>query len=809
MKIQTKLHTVFITVGPSMCGKTTFSQALHRALGFQFNRAGLGPVAKVVHLSSDAERSQVLCDDRLHRYAPLMAEASAAAFEVMMAKFKAAISFPISSEFVIIDTTGMNDTFRKEIRKLAEEHEYRTELVTFEYSNYEYWSQSNEEEKLVVQSSAKRFKQSVLPNLGRKDHDACIRIRERDIHKWHNLEVEIEDLKRYADSHLYLGKDQRLNIIGDVHEHTEALEELLARLPAGGINVLVGDYIDKGGNTSSAIAAARKFVDAGGLIIHGNHESYAVKRIKGEIKNPDLVMESKYMSSLDVLLKDEKLAAELVDLFDNHSIPFLKIQGANVRTVYVTHAPCEQKYLGKMSPAALKAQRNLYGDRKEDYRKAYEFIFKEAVGNFPLHVFGHVAHSAAKLEYRNKVFIDTGAVYGGRLTAFCYAGNRYWYEGVQAKELVTVHKDLQDFLTQPIAPPAKPFNIYDYKLNPDDMKFLKRTLANKVQYISGTMAPAPSTGTEIESLEAGLKYFADKGVERVILEPKYMGSRCQMYLFRGQPEKCFLVSRNGFKIRMTEDLMAMLIAELVKYESDDFKDLWTNELILDGELLPWTTLGASLIEEQFKAYEGLVRYELENLATDTEFAKLDFKQKPDLETLKCDLDTFSETLAIYGGGGDPYYKPFSILSVDGKALKNKFEIADSFELVNEEEAPIITLKDQFPIAKSLAQNFFNELTVDRKMEGVVIKPLDGPADVAPYMKVRNENYLTLVYGYDYKRKYEQLCRQKRVGGKLRVSIKEHDLAMAMLSADNGPALTELIVKMIAQLNEEKTLDPRL
>ena len=93
--------------------------------------------------------------------------------------------------------------------------------------------------------------------------------------------------------------------------------------------------------------------------------------------------------------------------------------------------------------------------------------------------------------------------------------------------------------------------------------------------------------------------------------------------------------------------------------------------------------------------------------------------------------------------------------------------------------------------------------------GVVIKPLAGPEDVAPYMKVRNENYLTLVYGFDYKRRYEALCKQKRVGGKLKVSIKEFELATKMLSADNGPAMTELIVKMISQLNQEKEMDPRL
>jgi hypothetical protein len=38
-------------------------------------------------------------------------------------------------------------------------------------------------------------------------------------------------------------------------------------------------------------------------------------------------------------------------------------------------------------------------------------------------------------------------------------------------------------------------------------------------------------------------------------------------------------------------------------------------------------------------------------------------------------------------------------------------------------------------------------------QGVVIKPIwEGrrPWNVAPCMKVRNERYLTLIYGYDYK-----------------------------------------------------------
>jgi len=806
MKIETKLHTVFILVGPSMCGKSTFSHQLQLALGEEMAKAGLGASCAIPIISSDSERESLYGHKNLHRYSPLMAEASEAAFKVLMAKLEAAIMFPVNSEFVIVDTTGMNDEFRKKVRTLAETNEYRTELVTFEYTNKSYSSESTPEEKLVVDSSAARFKQHVLPNLGRKEHDGNIRIRERDPKYWADIEVEIKDLDVYAKSSLYLTSNKELNIIGDTHEHVKGLTEMLEKLPKDSINVLVGDYLDKGNDTENMLRLVSKFVDEGGRIIHGNHESYAVKRIKGEIKNPDLELEAKYMSSLKVLLERPDLAAVLVDLFDNHSTPFLKVFGRDIRTVYVTHAPCENKYLGKLSNDALKAQRNLFGRRDKDYREAYKFIFDQAVRNHPIHVFGHVAHNAGKIEFRNKIFLDTGAVYGNKLTAFSYKNNRYVYVDVKTESLVEHQKELKSDLTVPIGLKERPFSIYDYKLSPDDMKFLNRTLKNGIKYISGTMAPAPSTEGKIESLEAGLKYFKDKGVDQVAIQPKYMGSRCQAYLYHGQPEKCFLVSRNGFKIRMTEELTVMLQKLLAEYE-EKFLPNSFDELILDGELLPWTTLGNGLVEEQFKAYEGLVHYELSTLAQDEEFAKLDFKQKIDAQDLlENDLKTFSDTLNLYSATGEPYYKPFAILKIDGNVF-TRVEQADSFDEVNGDDWLVIDLDDESQL--QMAENFFKELTVEHGMEGVVIKPLAGPEDVAPYMKVRNENYLTLVYGFDYKRRYEALCKQKRVGGKLKVSIKEFELATKMLSADNGPAMTELIVKMISQLNQEKEMDPRL
>ena len=47
------------------------------------------------------------------------------------------------------------------------------------------------------------------------------------------------------------------------------------------------------------------------------------------------------------------------------------------------------------------------------------------------------------------------------------------------------------------------------------------------------------------------------------------------------------------------------------------------------------------------------------------------------------------------------------------------------------------------------------------MEGVVIKP-EEERENAPYLKVRNPEYLSIIYGYDYRfpHKYAKLLKQK-------------------------------------------------
>jgi hypothetical protein len=314
------------------------------------------------------------------------------------------------------------------------------------------------------------------------------------------------------------------------------------------------------------------------------------------------------------------------------------------------------------------------------------------------------------------------------------------------------------------------------------------------------MAPARSTKDDIESLEEALKYFKDYGVEEVVIEPKYMGSRGQLYLYRDTPEKSFAVSRNGYVVH--QDGIQKLISDAFdKFVKLDF---WKSELILDCELMPWSLLGAGLINRDFQAYGDLVLNELTDLDHDEELAKLTLHKELKLDERQEFLNVFFQQLALYGEVGEPHAKPFSILSIDGVEQVTTMSADEAYSKVSDDEFIVVNTA----VGLLEAQEFFNKKTTAEGMEGIVVKPRYYKPEVAPYMKVRNKSYLTIVYGYDFWLRYDKLCEQKKTNGKMRTSIKEHELTLALLS-DKGERRTELMVKMIAELGKEKGLDPRL
>lgn len=86
----------------------------------------------------------------------------------------------------------------------------------------------------------------------------------------------------------------------------------------------------------------------------------------------------------------------------------------------------------------------------------------------------------------------------------------------------------------------------------EDLKKLKNRIdwfcANKINAFSPTISPAPKAPErkEIESIDKAIRYFYLNDVKDIIVERKYMGSYCDIYLNKNLDDTYF-VSRNGYK----------------------------------------------------------------------------------------------------------------------------------------------------------------------------------------------------------------------------------------------------------------------
>ena len=528
--------------------------------------------------------------------------------------------------------------------------------------------------------------------------------------------------------------------------------------------------------------------------------------------------------------------------------PYYRYNGQRGSSFYVTHAPCRNKYIGKLDVNSARHQRNFRIDREISLEEQLQFLEQEAVSNHPYHVFGHVAAKSA-FRIKNKLHIDTGSAHGNALTSVTIT-YRPFLKSQRAQHTVVAEELPNLFQVE------KKVSVQE--LGEDEIRRLHYCSRHKVNFISGTMSPADKDeeAGELESLKSGLDYYASRGVQQIVLQPKYMGSRCNIYLHR-ELDQCSAVSRNGYKIKQVElrEIYASLLDKFGAYMESNRIAM----LILDGELLPWNALGAGLIQRQFKPIEMALESEfsflqehgyeqaLGNLVESyqaSEFEKdqyhmaksalsekygsqlyQNYKHVHDVMKTSVPLsehvqayEVYKKQLELYAEEGTLEYKPFALLKIVYESGEEQLPVeptSEMYRFLSEDEFLLLDLS----VADSYAQAeaFFSELTMEKHMEGVVIKPEHPTEKAVPYMKVRNPEYLSIVYGYDYRfpHKYNKLLKQKNVIQKLRTSMNEHRLGLGMLAikyeeiAPSNEAYKTAAANLLFETVKEKELDPRL
>ena len=236
------------------------------------------------------------------------------------------------------------------------------------------------------------------------------------------VEIHVLDLPRVSPV------DQRqcagpFDVIGDVHGCAGELEELLGALnyrpDAGGtwrsrtgrIAVFVGDFVDRGPRIVDTVMLVRDMVRTGAaLAVPGNHDIQLARFLRGE----PVRVEHGLQSSLDAL---------------EASPPHVSVEVEQFLSSLPGHVVLDHGQL-VVAHTGLGAERHL-DPSDETYRTAVYGVADGAMDPFDVFkrhpwlrgyggpasvVYGHTA-SAEAVWQGPTIDIDTGCVFGGRLTA--------------------------------------------------------------------------------------------------------------------------------------------------------------------------------------------------------------------------------------------------------------------------------------------------------------------------------------------------------------------------------------------------------
>ncbi|MCT0230185.1 metallophosphoesterase [Synechococcus sp. CS-1324] len=180
-------------------------------------------------------------------------------------------------------------------------------------------------------------------------------------------------------------------VIGDVHGCAQALAELISRLPRTDRLILCGDLINRGPQIQRTMELGWSLVQSGRAVwLRGNHEQKLLDALsRGDsIRNRSLAGSDTF----------RQLGTE--------QCRFWRCRLASLPLAYwgqgwvATHAGFD--------PSTWKPDLGI----RAPFWRAYD-------GRFGDVIIGHTPEQVVKRRRNSIVMIDTGACYGGRLTAYC------------------------------------------------------------------------------------------------------------------------------------------------------------------------------------------------------------------------------------------------------------------------------------------------------------------------------------------------------------------------------------------------------
>ena len=641
------------------------------------------------------------------------------------------------------------------------------------------------------------------------------------------------------------------DIIGDVHGCFDELLNLLERLgyefdtrtdaddgsgfsvshPAGRKAVFVGDLVDRGPSVVKVLKLVMSMVaDGSALCVAGNHESKLARKIQGRnVQVTHGLAES--LAQLDA--ESPEFREQVLAFLDKLISHYVLDDGDLV----VAHAGIKSEYQGRAS--ARVRDFCLYGEttgEKDEFGLPIRANWAADYRGKATVVYGHTA--VMEPAWLNRTInIDTGCVFGGKLTALRYPEKelvsvpaaQVYYEPVrplaeagpsQEPSVSTERRaanllDIDDVIGKRVVSTRLRGNVTVREENAAAaLEVMSRFAVDPrwLVYLPPTISPCETSKLPclLEHPDEVFAYYRNNGVSEVVCEEKHMGSRAVIVVGRDASaiERRFGISREGSGVCYTrtgrrffgDRSLESAFMECVRMGISDaglWDELETDWVVLDSEVMPWSLKAQELIREQYAAVSAAAR-------TSLTVAGSLLRQTVDRGIEVADaLAGVEERLGLVTLYGDAYARycwpvesladiqvaPFHLLASEGQLhtekdhrwhmnIASRLHEADS-TLFRDTRYKVVRLNTS---DEAEATRWWEELT-GTGGEGMVVKPLDFVSRgkrglVQPAMKCRGAEYLRIIYGPEYTlpENLERL-RNRNISAKRSLALREFALGV--------------------------------
>lgn len=806
MKITVPNLSLVVLIGPSGSGKSTFARK-------HFLRTEVISSDYCRGLVSDDENNQAATND---------------AFDLLHTIAEKRLA---RGRLTVIDATNVQKEARQLLVALARKYHCLPVAIVL-----------NPSEDICHERNKLREDRSFGPHVVRNQRSQLRRsikgLKREGFRHIFRLE-SVEDVEAASVERVPLWNDKReehgpFDIIGDVHGCATELEELLKQLgyeagiemlyepgwgsgqkvyrhPQGRKAFFVGDLVDRGPHNLDVVRIVRKMVEHGtALCVPGNHDVKLLRKLRG--KNPQLTHGlAQTWAEIEALPDNvrEPFCKELGDFIDGLVSHFVVDDG----NLVVAHAGMKEEMQGRGSGKVREFA--LYGEttgESDEFGMPVRLNWAADYRGSAAVVYGHTPVPEPEW-LNNTVCIDTGCVFGGKLTALRYPEREF--VSVPAKEMYC--EPSRPFLTTDEQAPARSSQQeLDDTLDAADvvgkrlvetrlqrsvtiraenataaLEVMSRFAANPkwLIYLPPTMSPTDTSQEDglLEHPAEAFQYYFANGVSQVVCEEKHMGSRAVVVVCRDndvaatrfgvvEDEIGIVVTRTGRRFFNDNELEQEFLTRVQSALTttgfwEEFETTWA---CFDCELMPWSAKAQELLRSQYAAVGAAGRASLPAAVSALEATtdrlsngerNLADQLRARFASKSAAIDQFVDAYRHYcwpvESIDDLKLAPFHLLATEGRVHINQNHVWHMETLANvcraDEQLLLATNYRVVDLTNSDSKqsgvDWWTQLTASGR-EGMVVKPLDWIVRgkkglVQPAVKCRGKEYLRIIYGPDY------------------------------------------------------------